>query len=683
MDPTNSRITSLSKQLTVFTSKTKQLLLSINLLDKYRLLSTINPKEFRTAVYGKHVEERDRILMKMSEDVDFIPSHKLEMTRKEMREHSFKLLMKFHKIIKPTYEDFLKDSSKYNAYGDALFCFDMSVAARYGVNFYLYLRTLINFGNEKHQIFINNVFKGTDIGCFALTELGHGSNAKDILTTAKYDINSKKFILNTPSDLAMKFWVGNAADIANMSVVFAQLYLGEKCYGVHAFVVPLRDKNHDLFPGVVIGDCGMKLGLNGLDNGFIIFKNVAIPKEYLLDRFSKVSDQGDFSSNIANPEKRFGMQLISLSEGRIQICSRSITNLLNSVTIAARFCAVRRQFGVPEKQELPILEYPLVQIRLIKHVSSGIILKLATQRLYDLWYENTNLYMDHENPLTAEIHAIISILKPITTWASSQGIQECRELCGGFGYSEYNRLGFLKNDNDINTTWEGDNNVLSQQAARFLLECLRHVMKGKKLPYPSLEFLKVNFSEEKCIFKNKKELVKTENLIKIYEYKLNYILHDSLKILQNNLGKYPDIFDAWNNSQVFYLKNAAMTYGELFVLKESIKNIKKIAHKPTRKITKKLHDLWALCNLESSISQISEYFSKEQIVFIRESITEICKELKNETVGIIDAIACPDRILGSPIGAFDGNIYMRFLQSIYAAPGCFEKADYWKDIVRK
>jgi len=54
-----------------------------------------------------------------------------------------------------------------------------------------------------------------------LTELGHGSNARNILTTAVYDKNTKEFIINTPCDEAMKFWIGGAANTANIGAVFA------------------------------------------------------------------------------------------------------------------------------------------------------------------------------------------------------------------------------------------------------------------------------------------------------------------------------------------------------------------------------------------------------------------------------------------------------------------------------
>jgi acyl-CoA oxidase len=97
----------------------------------------------------------------------------------------------------------------------------------------------------------------------------------------------------------MKFWIGGAAQTANMSVIWAQLYIDGKCYGVHAYIVPIRDnQTHKLLPGVLIGDCGPKSGLNGVDNGFIILDKVRIPKLYQLDRISGVDVDGKFRTLI-------------------------------------------------------------------------------------------------------------------------------------------------------------------------------------------------------------------------------------------------------------------------------------------------------------------------------------------------------------------------------------------------
>ena len=97
----------------------------------------------------------------------------------------------------------------------------------------------------------------------------------------------------------MKFWIGAAAEVANIGVIWAQLYIDGQCYGVHAYVVPLRDKkSHKLLPGVLIGDCGPKNGCNSIDNGFMLFDNVRIPFENQLDRISGVNEEGKFFTTI-------------------------------------------------------------------------------------------------------------------------------------------------------------------------------------------------------------------------------------------------------------------------------------------------------------------------------------------------------------------------------------------------
>lgn len=61
----------------------------------------------------------------------------------------------------------------------------------------------------------------------------------------------------------------------------------------------IRNRNdHTVKNGVIIGDCGPKNGLNGIDNGFLIFKNLEVPLHSLLDKFSSVSEDGTFTAQI-------------------------------------------------------------------------------------------------------------------------------------------------------------------------------------------------------------------------------------------------------------------------------------------------------------------------------------------------------------------------------------------------
>lgn len=176
---------------------------------------------------------------------------------------------------------------------DAIYSFDQSCASLVEVHFVLYMRTIANLGTSKHNLFIQNAFQLEDIGCFAMSELGHGSNIKNIGTTAHYDKATEEFVINTTSQENMKFWVTNGSQVASMSIVFAQLIIDETNHGVHAFIVPIRTKNTmEALPGVIIGDTGYKVGLNGLDCGFFIFNNHRIPRDNLLDRFSQVDSSG-------------------------------------------------------------------------------------------------------------------------------------------------------------------------------------------------------------------------------------------------------------------------------------------------------------------------------------------------------------------------------------------------------
>lgn len=651
-----------------------------------RSFSSLNKKYFKSLLFPRN-DEREKILVELSKDSDFLKYK--EMDEKEQDPVLiYNLLKKYFKLINAKYEDFQKDPNKYYYSAEILFSFDQSLGNRLGVDFELCLASLLNFGTEKHVHLIKKLFTLEDFGCFALTELAHGSNAKSLQTTAHYDCTTKEFMINTPTDLALKFWVGSSFKLANKAIVFAQLIINDNEYGIHAFIVPIREKIGDieLKQGIRIGDCGPKIGLNNLDNGFIHFNNVRVPRSNLLDKFSEVAEDGKFSSMIQGNFERFGFLLGSiLNRSRIFLCSRVTMNLFSALTIASRFAFLRRQFGSNNlKQEIPIIEYSSVQYRLMPFVAGGIIMRLITLSLYDLWETNKNIIFDPKNTLTAEIHAIISTMKPLCSWFARRGIQECRDLCGGFGYSWYTRLCQIYNDNEINITWEGDNTVLLQQSAKFLFECMKHIKNGNKIPYATLDFLKYkSFLKEKCGVRSQKEFMKLSELIKMFQFRFMHTLYQSIKIIDINERKFQNSFDVWNHSQVFYLRDAALAYGELFIVKDLGNRVRSINDKKTRKIIKKCAALYALKNIEETLPQFGDYFRVKQIILLKETVLSLCSELKKDIGDIIDIIASPDEIIDCPIGTSEGQIYTKFLQKSFESPNCFEKPSWWPEIYKK
>lgn len=61
------------------------------------------------------------------------------------------------------------------------------------------------------------------------------------MTTATYDEATNEFVINTPNELALKWWIGASAELANKTVLWAQLIVGGVNRGVHAFIINIRD----------------------------------------------------------------------------------------------------------------------------------------------------------------------------------------------------------------------------------------------------------------------------------------------------------------------------------------------------------------------------------------------------------------------------------------------------------
>lgn len=637
--------------------------------DKFSMNSEYQ-SSLRFLLFGKNHISFYSTIATISKDPQF-----LLYLKNPTRLQSFLLFKKFSKIINLSYNDYIQDPRKIHSFFDALYSFDNATGLRFGVDFDLYLRSLLNFGTNKHLIFIKKLFNMTELGCFALGELAHGSNIRDIKTTANFIQETDEFILNSRSELGYKFWIGSSKEIANIAVVFAKLIINDQDLGVHIFVVPLRNKhNHSLLPGIYIGDCGKKMGLNRKDEGFIIFKNVRIPRDNMLDRYSKITPKGEYISQIKTEGDRFGFLIGSImNEPRILSCNRCLINLLNGITITMRFVCFRRQFNrkIEDSQEVQIIEYTLTQYRLFPILAGCFVQKIAAKRLYDIYEELRPQISELNNPKITELHAVISAIKPITTWFSRNGLMNCREICGGLGFSAINRLGELYSDNNVNVVWEGDNYVLLQQTARYILEFVRHLKQtsNKDNQKNMMDFLRNNpeadFSAKNTIIKDKKDLLNINLVEKIYENRLCYLIKKSTNVLNKNIDELPNVYSAWNKSQIYYLKNMSIAYGDLFILKENIKEINNSNYnKDAIKSLKLMACLWSLNNIYENIGDFLGYFSKENLNDIKDLIMELCLEIKDKCISIIDAVCVPDEILNSPIGMKNKEIYSTFLEKL-------------------
>ncbi len=229
-----------------------------------------------------------------------------------------------------------------------------------------------------------------------------------------------------------------------------------------------------MLDGVRIEDCGLKMGLNGVDNGRIWFDALRIPRANLLNQFADVTADGRYESPIDNPNRRFFTMLGTLVQGRVCVGGAGINAAKVALAIAVRYGDRRRQFEAanPPEEDL-LLDYGMHQRRLFPLLARTYALHFAQEvvadRLHDVFSHTTSPEEGENEHRRRELESRAAGTKALGTWHATRTIQECREACGGAGYLSINRFDALKADTDVFTTFEGDNHVLLQLVAKGLL----------------------------------------------------------------------------------------------------------------------------------------------------------------------------------------------------------------------
>jgi acyl-CoA oxidase len=486
------------------------------------------------------------------------------------------------------------DMGSYMAAFETLAYHDLSLGVKFGVQFGLFGGAILALGaTAHHQAYLHETGYGRLLGCFAMTETGHGSNVKDIKTTATYDHLSRRLVVHSPDWQAGKEYIGNALH-STIAVVFAQLIVGNENHGVHAIVVPLRDTNHQLLQGIKVEDCGTKMGLNGVDNGRIWFDQVEVPKANLLNKYGDIDDDGQYSSPIVNANKRFFVMLSTLVGGRICVGTGALSAAKTSLAIAIEYALRRRQFAPKDgEEETLIMDYPTHQHRLMPRLAKTIVFHHALYRLAEQYTSSPN-----EEALR-KIETKAAGLKALATWHATDTIQACREACGGKGYLAENVISRMKADADIFTTFEGDNTVLLQLVAKGLLtEFNDHFHEerwaatwqyfGDRINF-SLAELNPYFSRLSSV----EHLESDEFIGGTLRYREKKMLVSLVNRMRSLIGKQLSPQEAFIKCQVHMIETAR-AYIERLAYRVMAESFKTMADTPEKDIIMRIHRLYGL-----------------------------------------------------------------------------------------
>ncbi|EFA78532.1 putative acyl-CoA oxidase [Heterostelium album PN500] len=539
---------------------------------------------------------------------------------------------------------------RFVAFQESLVLSDMSLAVKSSVQWGLFAGSIVFLGTDKHKKYYQDTDCLNILGCFALTELGHGSNVKGVETLAEYDHSTREFVIHTPNDSAQKMWIGNAGQHGTYATVFANLVVKGENHGLHPFLVQIRDpKTGQTLAGVTCADCGPKMGLNGVDNGRIWFNRVRIPYDNLLNRFGDVNKKGEYTTMIKNPNVRQNSMLEALIGGRVTVSSMALNASKLGLTIAVRYALQRRQFGNPEEL---LIDYLSHQRRLFPLIAATYAYQISVHYVISRFSNRTEKD-------ARDVFLLACGFKAASTWHRSDTLQICREACGGFGFAASSRIGIYKSDADVDLTYEGDNTVLMQAVAKALLVEFKSYFTGTKAITGMLSYTYSKghigiFLRNKNFFVKRlhteSHLLDAEMLLDAFIYREFKLLRQLVKSLRTKVkNEKMSGAKAWN-SCLDLVHKLAISYVERVTIEKFLEEIQK-SDEGIKPILSLLCILFALTKIEGDMGWFlsNKYFAPVKAQAIENAINKVCGALREHALPLVNAFDIPEHLISAPI----------------------------------
>ncbi|KAI9262038.1 acyl-CoA dehydrogenase/oxidase [Sporodiniella umbellata] len=624
-----------------------------NLLLEERKRASFHSNDLMEYIYGsEYIKKRNNILQILENDsVLGDKSHRYYNGRR----------MRFKKSLEAA-RRFAELQSLYH-WSDAEFLIAESLfdeASAFRLHRSMFMPTIANQGTEEQKkIYLEPALRYEIIGCYAQTELGHGSNVRGLETTATYRPETGTFVLNSPTLTSSKWWIGGLGVAANHAIVMARLITQGKDYGPHPFIVQIRNlENHEPLKGITVGDIGPKFGFNTVDNGFILFDNVHIPHIAFLARYSQIEEKTGAYVKPPNEKLTYGTMVFV----RANIVLESFIVIARAATVAVRYSAIRVQgsdSSIPQKDgtrqnmETAVLDYTMQQYRLFPIIAQAYACHFTGQEMHKTYRENQEKMAQGDFSYLADLHASSSGLKSLTTTLAVAAIEECRRACGGHGYSLFSGLGQFYQDYLPKATWEGDNYLLTQQTARYLIKTMRSLATQKNKTNFSSQYLSEYMSNPKASFTQTDRFDHPESLLSAFKFRAAFLIDKAVYALDIQKVNWNDLL-----IDVYRISRA---HCQLLLVSNFIQAAWKGPDSKVKQALQQLALLFCLSTLEQEMADFLAcgYILPEQVPEVKQHLVDLLKSIRPNAVVLVDAFGIPDYMLNSALGESKGDVYKK------------------------
>ncbi len=583
-------------------------------------------KRLNAILENDNHEFREKLKLLFS---DPIYTPRLDISQNEQKELAYKRLRKLFQAGLVNLYDFEKDPRRIFALHDVCALIDGSFVTKLTVQANLFGGTLLKFANrERWHSLIDQANKLDAVGCFALTELGFGNNAVEMECEATYNVEDQSFTINTPTTLSQKYWITNGYCHAHWAVVFAQLRIETQSYGVHAFLVRIRQDDLSPVPGVTVQDMGAKFGLNGVDNARLWFDNVQVPKDHLLSGFATIDDNGNYQSPIHGKRNRFLKMADQLLSGRVCIASMSLSASKMALLITLRYSQKRKAMGVDGRSSWPLINFQLQRNALMPLLARTYALNFALNQV-------KNEYSFHDTTKDQIIRCCA--IKALVTWHAENTITTCRERCGGQGFLAANMFQELLAGAHAGLTAEGDNAVLMQKVAKELLSQVTPLQLLKLQSSMLLKFIRGKLTTlQDCLnLFERREQIHTAKL--------------ALRMQKANWKGKEKAFTTWMTEESNTVQAMARAFAERFTLNAFVEALQNPDLDDP--VIEKLARLYAFQAIKDDLAffLVEGLLSRSQARNLDRQISKLCADLCPFISYLIEAFGIPEHLIHAPI----------------------------------